>query len=115
VAKTEVDRLLEKADRLQKEIDGVETMQTRVTAAETQLGKLEATVQKACEPARNIAEQLRVSLVGGRQDFRRTAGIGARSCRVQKSRILHKRFSPENVGCFERSGPKRRPSKTGGF
>jgi hypothetical protein len=25
------------------------------------------------------------------------------------------RFLPENVGCFESSGPKRRPSKTGGF
>jgi hypothetical protein len=34
---------------------------------------------------------------------------------LQKSRISHKRFLPENVGCFERSGPKRQPSKTSGF
>lgn len=37
-------------------------------------------------------------------------------CRAaHNSRISHKRFLPENVECFERSGPKRRPSKTGGF
>lgn len=63
-ARTEVDRLLAEAGRLQKEIDGVETLRTRVTAAGTQLGKLEEAVEKGCEAVRNIAGQLRLSLVG---------------------------------------------------